>query len=193
MALGPAHTNAFSFENAYNSTRLDLPSALIRWAFSLKTHRFENACETKRIKTKTHTYHISVGGRKRIEWKWRPKISQARVLVACAKSSTYVTTSNSIPFYGQSRYHENGSVDANRSTRFQWQQKRFSADRAAINKAGTGTYSFRKMSRDARKLAWTILSDNLFQFCNVNDSHEYNIFRISIRTHWAPYSKQLKM
>ena len=37
---GPVHVNAFSFENAYNTMPLDLPSTLIRWAFSLKTHRF---------------------------------------------------------------------------------------------------------------------------------------------------------
>ena len=39
---GPVHVNAFSFENAYNSMPLDLPSTLIRWAFSSKTHRFVN-------------------------------------------------------------------------------------------------------------------------------------------------------
>ena len=40
---GPVHVNAFTFENAYNSMPLDLPSTLIRWAFSSKTHRFVNA------------------------------------------------------------------------------------------------------------------------------------------------------
>ena len=78
-----------------------------------------------------------VDGRKRIEWKEWPKISQARLFVACAKSSTYVTKSNSIPFCGQSRSHENGSVDPNRSMRFRWQGKRISVDRAATNKVGT--------------------------------------------------------
>ena len=161
MALGSAHTNAFSFENAYNSTRLGLPSALICWEFSSKTHRFENAFETKWIKTEMDTYRISVDGRRSIEWKGWPKISQARTFVACAKSSTYVTTSDSIPFCGQSRSHENVSVDTNRSMRFRWQRKCISVDTAATNKVGTSTYSFRKMSRDGRKLAWTILSENL--------------------------------
>ena len=114
------------------------------------------------MKTKTHTYRISVDGRKRIEWKERPKISQARVIVAGAKSSTCVTTSNFIPFCGQSRRQENVSVDTNRSIRFRRQRKRIGVDRAAT---GTSTYSFRKMSRDSRKLANNTFGESFFLQC----------------------------
>ena len=37
----------FSFENAYISMRLGLPSTPIRWEFSSQTHRFENALESE--------------------------------------------------------------------------------------------------------------------------------------------------
>ena len=184
MALGPAHTNAFSFKNAYNSTRLGLPSALIRWAFSSKTHRFENAFETKWIKTEMHTYHISVDGRRRIAWKGWPKISQARTFVACAKSSTYVTTSDSIPFCGQSRSHENVSVDTNRSMRFRWQRKCISVDTAATNKVGTSTVVnwreqyFRK-----------IFINSAMSMIAICDSHDYNIILYTYQNSLGTLSK----
>ena len=43
----------------------------------------------KWIKTKTHTYYVSVDGRQKKRWL---KVSQADVFVACTKSSTYATT-----------------------------------------------------------------------------------------------------
>ena len=47
VAKAPLHINAaFSFETAYISMRLGLPSTLIRWAFSSKTYRFEHALES---------------------------------------------------------------------------------------------------------------------------------------------------
>ncbi len=49
--LGPVHTSAFSFENAYISMRFGLPSTLIRSntfsVFTAKTHRFENVVESE--------------------------------------------------------------------------------------------------------------------------------------------------
>ena len=54
-------------ENPYISMRLGLTSTLIRWAFSSKTHRFENALESgskrKRIRI------VLVDGRKSIKMK----------------------------------------------------------------------------------------------------------------------------
>ena len=149
------------------------------------------------MKTKTHTYRISVDGRKRIEWKERPKISQARGIVACAKSSTCVTTSNSIPFCGQSRWHENGSVDTNRSMRFRWQRKRTSVDRAATNKVGLVPILFAKCHETVVNWREQYFRRIFFNFATsmiaIFDSHDYNIFCVSIRIHWAPYPKQLKM
>ena len=81
--LKPCRTNAFSLENAKISLRLDLPSTLIRWAFSLKTHRSENALKSGSKRKCIHirlslsyasiTYRIVVdrngNGRKRIKMK----------------------------------------------------------------------------------------------------------------------------
>ena len=60
------------------------------------------------------------------KWKWWPKISQVHVLVAWAKSLTYVTTCNSIVFkcfsvHGYWKTCQKGSVDMKRSMCFQWQ------------------------------------------------------------------------
>ena len=87
----------FSFENAYISMRWDLPSTLIPWAFSSKTHDFKTLL--KMDQTKTHTYRIKVEGRKRSKCikRWQ-KVSWVRVFVAFAYSSTYVTKCNSIVF-----------------------------------------------------------------------------------------------
>ena len=45
--------------------RLRLPSTLIRWALSSKTHRFKNAIESD-VDQNQNAYRISVEGRKRI-------------------------------------------------------------------------------------------------------------------------------
>ena len=85
--LKPCRTNAFSLENAKISLRLDLPSTLIRWAFSLKTHRSENALESG---SRRKCIHIGLVWTEdetcenASKWKRWPKISQARVFVACA-------------------------------------------------------------------------------------------------------------
>ena len=60
------------------------------------------------------------------KWKRWPKISQVHVLVAWAKSLTYVTTCNSIVFkcfsvHGYWKTCQKGSVDMKRSMCFQWQ------------------------------------------------------------------------
>ena len=73
LIKGPVHINAFSFENAYISMRLGLLSTLIRCSFSSKT-LLKMDHGSKRM----HTYRIGVDSRKR----W-PKLSQARVFVAC--------------------------------------------------------------------------------------------------------------
>lgn len=78
--VGPINTNVFSFQNIYIHMRLGLSSTLIRWAFTSTTHRFENTLD------------------RGSKWKRSPKLWQARVFVACAESSTYVTTRSAIVF-----------------------------------------------------------------------------------------------
>ena len=97
---GPVHANAFSLENSYISMGLGLPSTPIRWAFSLKTHRFENALESGSKWKGIHIVLVTWTVSNASKWKRWPKISQACVFVACAyhESSTYVTMSNSIVF-----------------------------------------------------------------------------------------------
>ena len=104
------------------------------WAFSSKTHRFENAVGSE-LKQKRINIVLLWAVENASKWKRWPKISQARVFVACAQSSTYVTTSNSIVFeqWGQSKTHQSGSVDENRiliENSYFW--KRISVDRAAF-------------------------------------------------------------
>ena len=67
----PVHTNAFSFENAYISIRLGLPSKLIRRAFSSKPHRFENALESGSERKSIHILLVWTvkNGRKHIKEK----------------------------------------------------------------------------------------------------------------------------
>ena len=75
---------------------------------------------------KMRTYLISVDGRKRIKVKTMTKNSQVHVLVAWAKSLTYIITCNSIVFecfsvHGYWKTCQKGSVDMKRSMSFQWQ------------------------------------------------------------------------
>ena len=70
----------------------------------------------------TWTLELSRRNKNALRSKRCPKISQGRVFVACAQSSTYVTTCNCI-VCGQMKKHQNGCVDASRSIRFRWQRK----------------------------------------------------------------------
>ena len=66
--LGPVHTKAFSFENAYISMRLGFTVHTNKLSVFNLSVFIENASMWKRwIKTKTHTYRISVEGRKHIK------------------------------------------------------------------------------------------------------------------------------
>ena len=77
--------------------RSGLPSTLIRWAFSSKTHRRENALESGSKWIEKAYISYKRGRSKTAEWKrWRH--IYRRVFVACTQSSTYVTTCNSIVF-----------------------------------------------------------------------------------------------
>ena len=73
---------------------------------------------------KMRTYLITVDGRKRIKVKTMTKNSQGHVLVAWAKSLTYIITCNSIVFkcfsvHGYWKTCQKGSVDMKRSMSFQ--------------------------------------------------------------------------
>ena len=68
---GKAPSTLMRFENAYISMRLGLPSTLIRWVFSLRTHQFEKR-SWRWIKTKTHTYLISLDIVIKLEWLENP-------------------------------------------------------------------------------------------------------------------------
>ena len=83
-------------------------------------------CWWQWIKKKMHTYRISVDGQKCIKMKTITKNSQVHVLVAWAKSLTYIITCNSIVFkcfsvHGYWQTCQKGSVDMKRSMSFQWQ------------------------------------------------------------------------
>ena len=62
--------------------------------FSENESIWKRSC--KWIKTKTHTYHVSVDGRQKKRWL---KVSQADVFVACTKSSAYATTGKFYRFW----------------------------------------------------------------------------------------------
>ena len=115
-------------ENAYISMRKGLPSILIPWAFSSKTHRFENALESGSKRKLLHVLLVwrVESGRKRIKMKTMTKnIAGACVCSMCLEF--YLR--HNVQFYrfgtfwyGQSKTHQNGDVAANRSLCFQWRR-----------------------------------------------------------------------
>ena len=90
----------------------------------------------KWIKTKTHTYRISVDGQKRMKVKTMTKNVAGECV--CSMRIEFNLRQNA-QFYrfltflcGQSKTHQNSSVDANWSMReCLWQRKRISVDRAS--------------------------------------------------------------
>ena len=98
--------------------------------FPFETNQFENALKV--IKTKTHTYCNSVEDRKRIKMKTMTE----NITGACDFSMRIeFNLRHNVQFYrfltfewGQSKTHENGRVDENRSIRFRGQ--RISVERA---------------------------------------------------------------
>ncbi len=87
--LDPVHTSAFSFENAYISMCLGLPSTLIRSnTLSVFT---ENTSIWKRcwkwIQMKTHTYRISVDTRKRILLKTMTSLASTATLFRLSRNN----------------------------------------------------------------------------------------------------------
>ena len=72
--------------HAFRCVLIGLPSTIIRSAFSKNTHRCENALEGGSNRKRIHIVLLCV----------RSKTLQARVFIACARSSTYVATCNSI-------------------------------------------------------------------------------------------------
>ena len=121
--LRPVHTNVLSYYNPYISMRLGILST--RWAFSSKTHRSENALENGSKRKHIHIMTVwTIENASR--WKWWPKISQARV---CSMRIEFNLRHNA-QFYlsgtfwwGQSKTHQNVSVNANWLMRFWWQGK----------------------------------------------------------------------
>ena len=57
--IGPVHSNALSFENAYISMPLRLQSTLIRWAFHRKRIDFEHALESGSKRKRIHIVLVS--------------------------------------------------------------------------------------------------------------------------------------
>ena len=99
VAKAPLHINAFSFETAYISMRLGLPSTLIRWAFSSKTYRFENALESGSNENAYTSFQCEQSKTHRTESDDRKYLRHvSRFDVWFAWSSTYVTTCYSIVF-----------------------------------------------------------------------------------------------
>ena len=111
--LRPVHTNVLSY-NPCISIRLGILSK--RWAFSSKTHRFENV--RKWTETKTHTYRNGVDGRKRIKMK---KITENVIEFNLRHNAQFYLSGTF--WCGQSKTHQNGNVNANWLMRFWWQGK----------------------------------------------------------------------
>ena len=142
LHYGSVHTNALSFKYA---TRLGLFSSAhtIRWVFSSKTHRFEYALEKGSRRKRIHLVLVWTveDGRKRIKMKTMAENLASECV--CSKRIEFNLRHN-VQFYsfwtfqcGQSKTHQNGNVDADRSTflhdnenAFFW--KPISVDRAYI-------------------------------------------------------------
>ena len=116
---------AFSLENAYISMCEGLPSTLIRWAFSSKTHWFENGLEsgTKRKRIHVVLMWMVENGRKQI--KMKTMTENIAVASVCSVRVDFNLRHNvqfnrfRTFYWGQSKTHQNSSEDANR-----WQRKR---------------------------------------------------------------------
>ena len=190
VALGPAHSNTFSFENAYNSTRLGLPSALIR--IDLKTL-------VKLSRSKRKSIHIILvqtvenASNEKDDRKYRRSVclqhvqrvqltSQRAILYRFVDSrdrmKTVLWTRIDRCVFGE---NENALVWTG-----QQQIKRVLVP-ILFAKCHKTVVNWRE--KYFRKF-FLNFAMSMIAIC---DSHDYKMFCISIRIHWAPYPKQLKM
>ena len=116
--LGPVYTNTFSFESAYFSIRLGLPSTLTRWSFSTIPYTFKTALDSGSKRKRIVPTVKSVS-----KWKqWRHYTTWVffeHAYIIKMTSRHVISIFERFSADGWIR-NDNDSVDANQSIRFRW-------------------------------------------------------------------------